>query len=74
MDEIVEMKDNVHVGPFKTEIWKGRIAQVPAKDTHVMVVPIRHAEVVQGKAHLLPPDYKCCMHTPCTQLEVSKFR
>ena len=73
MDEVIEMKDNVCVGPFQVEILKRRVAQVPAQDTHVMVVPIRHTEVVQGKAHSLPPDYKCCMHTPYSQLEASKF-
>ena len=26
MDKIVEMKDNVHVGPFQAEILKGRVA------------------------------------------------
>ena len=37
------------------EILKGSVAQVPAKDTHIMVAPIRHAEVVWGNAHSLPP-------------------
>ena len=46
MDKVIEMKDNVCVGPFQTEILKGRFAQVPAQDTHVMVVPIRCADVV----------------------------
>ena len=46
MDADIEMKDNVCVGPFETEILKGRVAQAPAKDTHVMVVPIRHTEEV----------------------------
>ena len=46
MDGIIKMKDNVRVGPFQTEILKGRVAQAPAKDTHIMVVPIRCAEVV----------------------------
>ena len=55
MDGIIEMKDNVQVGPFQTEILKGRVVQVPAKDTHIMVVPIRRAEVVRGKVHSLPP-------------------
>ena len=26
MDEIIYMKDNVHVGPFQAEILKGRVA------------------------------------------------
>ena len=55
MDKIVEMKDNIHVGPFQTEILKGRVARAPAHETHLMVVPIRHADVESGKANLLPP-------------------
>ena len=55
IDEIIEMKNNVHVGPFQTEILKGRVAQTPAKDTHVMVVPIQCAVMVWGKARSLPP-------------------
>ena len=46
MDKVIKMKDNVHVGPFQVEILKGRVAQAPAQDTHIMVVPIRHADVV----------------------------
>ena len=70
MDRDLEMKNNVHVGPFRTEILKGRVAQAPAKDTHVMVLPIRRTEGVQGKECLLPRT----TITPCSQLEVSKFR
>ena len=55
VDEVVELKDNVHVGPFQTEILKGRAARVPAYHMHVMIVPIRHTEVESGKAHPLPP-------------------
>ena len=49
------MKNNVHVGPFQTEILKGRVTQAPVKDTHVMVASIRCTVVVRGKAHSLPP-------------------
>ena len=56
MDEIIEMKNNVRVGPFQTEILKGRVAQAPAKDTHVMVAPIRNAlKWYEGKVCSLPP-------------------
>ena len=48
-------QDNVHVGPFQTEILKGRAARAPAYHTHVMIMPIRHAEMESGKAHPLPP-------------------
>ena len=55
IDEVIEMKDNVRVSPFQAEILKGRVTRVAANDTHIMVVPIRHAEVESGKAHPLPP-------------------
>ena len=55
MDEIIEMKDNVHVGPFQAEILKGRIARVSAHDIHIMVVPIRCTNVESGKACPLCP-------------------
>ena len=34
MDEVIEMKDSVHVGPFQAEILKGRVARAPAHDMH----------------------------------------
>ena len=55
VDKVVEMKDIVHVGQFRTEILKGRAARVPTHDMHVMIVPIRHTEVESGKAYPLPP-------------------
>ena len=54
-DEIVvELKDNVHVGSFQTEILKGRAAKAPTHHTHVMIMPIRCTEVEGGKACPLP--------------------
>ena len=55
MDEIIEMKDNVHVGPFQAEILKGRVTQVPTHDTHLMVVPIRCTDMESGKTCPLLP-------------------
>ena len=37
------------------QILKGRVARVPTHDTHLMVAPIRHAEVESGRACPLPP-------------------
>ena len=54
MDEIVEM-DIVCVGPFQAETLKGRVARAPTHDMHLMVVPIRCADVESGKACPLPP-------------------
>ena len=49
VDEVVELKDNVHVGSFQTEILKGRAARASTFHMHIMIVPIRHAEVESGK-------------------------
>ena len=73
MDEVIKMKDSVCVGPFQAEVLKGRVARAPAHDTHIMVAPIRHAEVEMGKHTHYPKDYKCCMHTPCSWLVACKF-
>ena len=55
VDTVVEMKGSTHVGPFQTEILEGKISQAPAHDTHIMVTPIGHAKLKQGKACQLPP-------------------
>ena len=55
VDTVVELKGSTHVGPFQTEILEGKIFQAPAHNMHVMVAPIGHAEVKQGRAHQLPP-------------------
>ena len=64
MDKVMEMKDNVHVGPFQTEILKGRVGRAPAHDMHLMVAPIRCADLESGKAHPLPPGLQvyACLH------------
>ena len=54
VDAVIEMKDSVHVGPFQAEILEGKISQAPVHDTHVMVAPIRHADVKSGRVHQLP--------------------
>ena len=54
VDEVVELKDNVCMGPFQTEILKGRADKAPAYHMHVMIVPLRHAAVESGKARPLP--------------------
>ena len=55
VDTVVKMKGSIHVGPFQTEILEGKISQAPARDTHVMVAPIGHSEVKQGRACQLTP-------------------
>ena len=55
MDTIIEMKSSSHVGPFQMEILEGKISQAPTQDTHVMVTPIGHSEMEQGRACQLPP-------------------
>ena len=55
VDEVVELKDNVCMGPFQMEILKGRAVKVPTYHTHVMIAPLRHAVVESEKACPLPP-------------------
>ena len=71
IDEVVEMKDSIHVGTFQTEISKGSIVRAPVHDTHVMVAPIRHAEVERGKVHPLPPGLQV-LHACTTLMTGSK--
>ena len=49
------MKGSTHVGPFQTEILEGKIFQAPTCSMHVIVAPIGHVEVRQGRACQLPP-------------------
>ena len=62
LDEVIEINDSINVGPFQAEILEGRVTQAPANDTHVMVVPIRCAEVESGRAQHLPPGLQV-LHT-----------
>ena len=52
---VVELKDSVHVGPFQTEILKGKVKEPPMHDTHIMITPVRHPRVKKGQPHSLPP-------------------
>ena len=55
VDTVVKMKSRTHLGPFQTEILEKNISQAPAHNTHVMVTPIGHAELKQGRTCQLPP-------------------
>ena len=65
VDAVVELKDNVHVGPFQTEILKGRADKPPTHDTHIMIAPLRDSVFESGKAHPLPPRLQV-LHTYTT--------
>ena len=69
VDEVVELKDNVHMGPFQMEILKERAARKPAYLTHVMIAPLRHTEIESRKAHPPLPELQV-LHTPHSQLVV----
>ena len=71
MNEVVEMKDNVRVGPFQIEILKGRVGRAPTHDMHLMVMPIRHEEVESGRACPLTPGLQV-LHTYTTLVAGSK--
>ena len=71
VDTVVKMMDSIHVGPFQTEVLEGKISQAPARDTHVMVAPIGHSEVKQGRAWQLPPGLQV-LHAYTTLMGGSK--
>ena len=62
VDEVVELKDNVCIGPFQMEILKGRAVKDLTYHTHIMIVPLRHALVESEKACPLPPGIQV-LHT-----------
>ena len=55
LDEVVELKDNVHMGFFQMEILKGRVTKPSTNDIHIMSTALRHLELESGKACPLPP-------------------
>ena len=65
VNKVVEMGSSAHVGPFQTEILEGKISQPPARDMHVMVTPIGHAELKEDRGHQLPPGLQV-LHTYMT--------
>ena len=55
LDEPVFMKENVRLGPFKTQILKCRVKPLIGESAHVMVMPLRAGETQPGGAWPLPP-------------------
>ena len=51
---VVELKDNVHVGPFQMEILQGKVKELLMCDAHIMITPIIYPGVKKGQACLLP--------------------
>ena len=57
MEEVIEMKDNVCVGPFQAEILKGKNSTSACTVMHTCNGSAHQAcaDVESGKAHLLSP-------------------
>ena len=54
MDELVTVRESVHLGPFQTEIIEGQVKPLFGDMAHVMITPLK-AEGQPWKARLLPP-------------------
>ena len=55
LDKPVFMKENVRLGPFKTQILECRVKPLIGESAHIMVTPLRAGETQPGGAQPLPP-------------------
>ena len=62
MDELVMVRDSVHLGPFQTEIIEGWVKPLLGDTAHVMIILLRAGEGQLWEARPLPPGlhvYMC---------------
>ena len=55
MDELVMMRESVHLGPFQTEIIEGRVNPLFGDMAHMMITPLKAGEGQLWEARPLPP-------------------
>ena len=55
MDELVMVRESVHLGPFQTEIIEGWIKPLLGDTAHVMVTPLKVGEGQPRDSRPLPP-------------------
>ena len=55
VDELVTVKESVHLGPFQTEIVEGWVKPLFGDMTHVMIMPLKAGEGQPQETRPLPP-------------------
>ena len=57
IDELVTVRENVHLGPFQTEIIEGWVKSLLGDAAHVMIMPLKAGEGQSWEARPLPPGF-----------------
>ena len=73
VDELVMVRENVHLGPFQTEIIEGRVKPLLGDTTHIMVMPLKVGEGQPRDSRPLPQDSMCYMHIHALKMAVARF-
>ena len=55
IDELVTVRESIHLGPFQTEIIEGWIKPLLGDTAHVMITPLKAGEGQLWEARPLPP-------------------
>ena len=55
MDELVTVRESVHLSPFQTEIIEGQVKPLLGDMAHVMIMPLKVGEGQLWEARPLPP-------------------
>ena len=72
MDELVTLRESVHLGSFQTEIIEGRVKPLLGDTAHIMVTPLKVGEGQPMDSRALPPGLHV-LHA-CTCLKNSSGR
>ena len=54
MDELVTVRESVHLGPFQTKIIEGQVKPFLGDTAHVMIMPLKVGECQWQEARPLP--------------------
>ena len=55
MDELVTVRESVHLGPFQMEVIEGQVKPLLGDTAHVMITPLKAREGQLQEARPLPP-------------------
>ena len=66
MDELVTVKESVHLGPFQTEIIEGRVKPLFGDMAHMMITPLKAVNCGKPGHFLWSPGTPCSprIHMP----------
>ena len=62
VDQLVTVRENIHLGPFQTEIIEGWVKPLLGDMAHVMIMPLKVGEGQLQEARPLPPGLHAYTH------------